>query len=163
LSEEVVALKEEMKQGQTPSLISVAALLEEAQSAFPHLPPTINFVRQVASNLPDLRVVPNQIVNSLANLVVNSMQAMPDGGTITLSAGRVNSHIEIAVHDTGTGIPRNIRTRIFSLFFSTKGSSGFGLWSAHRNVVANGGTLKMETTVGKGSRFALILPAADTV
>jgi signal transduction histidine kinase len=91
------------------------------------------------------------------------MQAMPDGGTITLSAGRANSHVEIAVHDTGIGIPRNIRTRIFSLFFSTKGSSGFGLWSAHRNVVANGGTLKMETTVGKGSRFALILPAADTV
>ncbi len=163
LREDVKALQDEIKEEQPPALISVSTLLEEAERSFPNLPSTISLIRKIDGDLPDLRVVPRQIINSLANLVNNSIQAMPNGGTITLTAEKVNSDVEIAVHDTGTGIPANIRSRIFSLFFSTKGSSGFGLWSTHRNVIANGGQLKMETWVGRGSRFALLLPPAETV
>jgi len=163
LKDDVASLQNENRNQQSPTVISLQSLLEEAERAFPTLPTTINLIRQIDNGLPEVRVVPNQIISALCNLVLNAIQSMPEGGVITLSAGRADVDLEIAVEDTGVGIPRDIRSRIFSLFFSTKGSSGFGLWSALRNTIANGGKLKVESTVGKGSRFSVLLPPVEGV
>jgi len=67
----------------------------------------------------------------------------------------------LRVRDTGVGIAPERLSQIFGLFFSTKGSSGFGLWSARRNALRNHGDLKVESKLGEGTTFVLLLPRAD--
>ena len=83
---------------------------------------------------------------------------MPQGDTITLRARNAGRHVALDVSDTGIGIANDKLAHIFDLFFSTKRSSGFGLWSARRNALKNHGDLKVESTVGQGTTFTLLLP-----
>ncbi|HET8842933.1 MAG TPA: ATP-binding protein, partial [Ktedonobacteraceae bacterium] len=94
-------------------------------------------------------------------LVTNAVQAMPEGGDLTLSAHKAGHFIALNVTDTGAGIAPRRQEQIFELFFSTKGSSGFGLWSARRNALKNHGDLKMKSALGVGTTFTLLLPRAD--
>jgi len=65
------------------------------------------------------------------------------------------------VSDTGIGIPLQQLSKIFELSFSTKGSSGFGLWSARTNALKNNGDLKVKSQVGHGTTFTLLLPKVE--
>ncbi|HEY2988155.1 MAG TPA: ATP-binding protein [Candidatus Binatia bacterium] len=114
-----------------------------------------------ASDLPAARVDRNYFKQVLLNLVLNGVQAMPDGGKIALEAKAAGGNLTIAVTDTGAGIPKEILPRIFEPYFTTKTrGSGLGLAIARRIVEAHGGKLTAESEAGRGSRFEIAVPLA---
>ena len=100
----------------------------------------------------------------LINLVKNSLEAIPDGGTLTLRAARRNNFVRIEVEDTGRGIPAELQDKIFSPFFTTKNKgSGLGLAMTRKAIEEMGGKVSLESTQGKGTRITLSLPVALSV
>ena len=97
----------------------------------------------------------------LNNLVANACEAMLNGGTITLRAHNEGRSVAIEVADNGVGIPKQQQQKIFDLLFSTKSSFGFGLWSARRNALRSHGELKVESELGQGTTFTLLLPGIE--
>jgi signal transduction histidine kinase len=91
--------------------------------------------------------------------MLNGLQAMPEGGTLTLEAKTSISNFLIAVTDTGTGIaPKNL-SRIFEPYFATKAQgSGLGLAISRRIIETHGGTITVTSEVGQGCRFEISLP-----
>jgi signal transduction histidine kinase/ActR/RegA family two-component response regulator len=98
----------------------------------------------------------------LVNMVFNAVDAMPDGGTITLASEERDGTVEISVADTGTGMTEDVRTRVFDPFYTTKGKAGLGLGLAvsYGIVRRHEGTIEVESEPGKGSVFRIKLPAA---
>ena len=97
----------------------------------------------------------------VTNLLVNAAEAMPKGGILKLHAHNAGKYVSLQVSDTGIGIPKSQQARIFDLFYSTKSSAGFGLWSARRHALTNGGELSVTSEEGKGTTFKLLLPIDD--
>jgi PAS domain S-box-containing protein len=108
---------------------------------------------------------------ALVNLVINARDAMPDGGTVTLSASNVEieesngldagEYIAIAVEDTGVGIPADVIDKVFDPFFTTKPvgkGTGLGLSQVHGFAHQAGGTVKVASELGKGSALTIYLP-----
>lgn len=121
----------------------------------------IKIVRDLAPDLPEITADPAQLYQVFVNLVVNAIQAMPKGGTLTLRTFVSNKHISLVVEDTGIGMSEDIMKQIFMPFFTTKGmgeGTGLGLSVAHGIVTAHGGIIKVTSKVGKGSRFEVKLP-----
>jgi signal transduction histidine kinase len=97
----------------------------------------------------------------ITNLALNAIDAMPDGGTLTVTAGRAGRWAELAVADTGSGIPADQLERIFEPFFSTKlgrGGTGLGLSISHDIIRRHGGDVEVESEPGDGTRFTVRLP-----
>ncbi len=97
----------------------------------------------------------------MINLITNSVQAMPNGGDLTIKAQVSNQgQMQIIVEDTGVGIANNIKTKIFTPLFTTKPrGQGFGLAACKRVIEAQGGTISFESEEGKGTKFIIDLPA----
>jgi two-component system CheB/CheR fusion protein len=105
------------------------------------------------------RIDPGLVRRVLDNLVSNAVEAMPKGGTLTISARRVDESIVIGVEDTGNGIPDEAIPRIFDSFYTTKAKGlGLGLAFSKRVVEAHGGTIKFNTIKGSGTTFTVTLP-----
>lgn len=102
----------------------------------------------------------------LLNLIINARHAMPEGGTMSFSVMEENGMAVISVTDTGIGIPEENLSRIFDPFFTTKGplggsklpGSGLGLSLSYGIMQSLGGSIKVESRVGKGSTFSLLIP-----
>jgi signal transduction histidine kinase len=96
----------------------------------------------------------------LLNLVRNALQAMPEGGELAIGAAPRTDGVRITVADTGPGIPPAVREEMFRPFFTTRTrGTGLGLAVARRLVTAMGGRLEVETEVGHGTTFTVVLPA----
>ncbi|MFI5165233.1 MAG: PAS domain-containing protein [Thermoanaerobaculales bacterium] len=105
-----------------------------------------------------------QLQQVLMNLTLNALDAMSEGGRLLIRTGAVDGdEVYLSVADTGHGIPDEIRQRIFEPFFTTKEpgrGTGLGLSVVHGIVTGHGGRIEVETTVGRGSTFTVILPRA---
>jgi signal transduction histidine kinase len=99
------------------------------------------------------------LCRAILNLVQNALDAMPQGGTLTLAGQRAATHVQLKVQDTGRGIPTEHLTKIFEPLYTTKpGGSGLGLYIVQEIVAAHGGTLAVESALGHGTTFTVTLP-----
>ena len=117
----------------------------------------IRVEQQFERTLPLIRIDPEQIKEALMNVLINAREAMPDGGTLTLTTRRgEGGAVEIEVADTGGGIAPDHLGRIFEPFFTTKDyGTGLGLTNVKRLVEDNGGTLAVTSNQGTGTTFTL--------
>jgi CheY-like chemotaxis protein len=116
----------------------------------------------------------NQLENAVLNLAINARDAMPGGGTLTISTARVRladepdhpagEFVRISVTDTGEGMPPEVLARAAEPFYSTKPlgkGTGLGLAQVYGIAQQSGGTLRIESEVGRGTDVSLLLPAAE--
>lgn len=126
---------------------------------------------QTAPDLWPVRVEPTRIGQLLANLLINTREAMPDGGNITLRAQNVTimpprraeagAYVCLSLTDDGTGIDPAVQARIFEPFFTTRADgkhTGLGLTICRWIVEQHGGWIELESTIGQGSTFRCYLP-----
>src|SRR3989475_2968384 len=107
---------------------------------------------------------PAAMTELMTNLILNALDAMPDGGTLTVTTrGEPGRQITLMVTDTGVGMPEPVRRRIFEPFFSTKGEagSGLGLSMVYSIVRRHGGEIRVESEPGRGATFTLTFPVAS--
>ncbi len=140
-------------------------LLIEALVAMvrPSVGERVSIEMALARDLRPLLADPVQLEQVLVNLVFNARDAMPDGGRIRIAAdNQGHDAVRMAVRDEGTGIPPELRERIFEPLVSTKDGahSGLGLSIVHQIITAHGGAIAVECTEGAGSEFEIVLPAA---
>lgn len=107
----------------------------------------------------------DQVEQVMWNLVLNAAEAMPEGGTITATAtitGAIDSAMaRIVITDTGIGMDNEAKNRVFEPFFTTKkGGTGLGLATVYRLIEAHSGTIAVESSKGKGTKFVIHLPIA---
>jgi signal transduction histidine kinase len=113
----------------------------------------------IPDNLPKVFAVGSQIQQVLINLILNSFDAMPEGGELKIQARAVKGGVEVLLQDSGTGIAEDRRPHIFEPFFSTKdGGTGLGLTVSYNIITAHGGTLELASTNGSGACFRVYLP-----
>jgi PAS domain S-box-containing protein len=162
-----------------PHEIDVNALVLDATKLLrPTLGEHIEIKTVLAGDLNAALVDPSQLSSALLNLAINSRDAMPNGGKLTLETSNVhldgnyakaNSDVQpgdyvlIAVSDTGEGIPADIRDRVFEPFFTTKDvgrGSGLGLSMVYGFLKQSGGHIKIYSEVGHGTTIKLYLPRA---
>ena len=97
---------------------------------------------------------------ALLNIIVNAIEATPAGGEVRVAASVSEGACRLRISDTGPGIPEPVKKKIFQLYFTTKsGGSGIGLAVAYRSLQLHGGDIKVETKLGEGTSFELIIPA----
>jgi len=101
----------------------------------------------------------NQLVQAMHNLIKNGLEAMEDGGVLTLTSKIDGDSCRLEISDSGKGIPENILEKVFDPFFSTKkGGTGLGLAMVRKVVEDTGGSIDFESDVDKGTTFILNLP-----
>ena len=105
---------------------------------------------------------PSEIYEVAVNLIKNALEAMPHGGTLSISSEICNGRVYTTFTDTGTGVSDENIQRIFQPFFTTKGpqSSGLGLSSSYGLIKKHGGEIRLTSAFGKGTTFAIVLPLA---
>ncbi len=117
------------------------------------------------SELPEILADPSQLTQVIVNLVVNAIQAMSNGGRLTLQTiSQGEKHVIFAVEDTGVGIREEIKEKIFLPFFTTKDSdlgTGLGLAVAHGIITSHNGIIDVKSKVGCGARFEITLPVTN--
>jgi two-component system cell cycle sensor histidine kinase/response regulator CckA len=139
----------------------------------------VDFRVEIADDLAMVRADPSQVEQVILNLCVNARDAMSGGGTLTVStrnvdathdgsepptAGRSYPQVMLSVTDTGTGMDADTKARIFEPFFSTKSpdqGTGLGLATVYGIVQQSGGELVVDSELGHGSTFKVLLPAAQ--
>ncbi len=140
----------------TPTELVAATLLKHPA------PAGIEVTSEIATDLPTVYVDPSQIGQVLSNLVANAYQAMPEGGDLTLRAQVERETLSLTIADTGVGISEENMSKLFEPLFTTKARGiGLGLAISKKLVEANEGSIEVESEVGVGTTFTLLLPIAE--
>ncbi len=120
------------------------------------------FEQRLAPALPPIAGSRDHIVQVLLNLLLNAGDAIDHSGKITVETRQHEEGVAVIVADTGCGMDDATRAQLFEPFFTTKSEgTGLGLSLSDSLVRANGGRIQVESTPGEGSRFTVVLPAAD--
>ncbi|MEE4300539.1 MAG: ATP-binding protein [Pseudomonadales bacterium] len=166
------------RQALRPQRLDIMALLAEARALFARtLPENIQVHLEGAEAVAPCRVDRTQLESALLNLALNARDAMPEGGTLVLSATNLHltgdeaaaaeldagDYVAIRVKDSGTGMDAELLDHVFEPFFTTKPSgrgTGLGLSMVYGFLRQSGGTVRLESTAGEGTTVELLLPAA---
>ncbi len=126
----------------------------------------VELFKEFSPNLPNAPANKNQIQQVIVNLTNNAMDAMPNGGKLTVRTKKSllnnKAAVQIQIQDTGEGIPKNIQTKIFEPFFTTKEvgkGTGLGLSLVYEIIQKHEGRITVESEIGKGTSFYIDLPA----
>jgi nitrogen fixation/metabolism regulation signal transduction histidine kinase len=155
-----------------PELENIDAkdVLERVRSLYETTAATANPVQQpirfeldLSAEPMPLYVDPELLHRALSNLVLNAMDAMPDGGALTLSAKPLANHIEIRVSDTGAGLTPEECERLFTPYYTTKQhGTGLGLAIVQSVIADHAGTIAVESRPTGGATFVITLPKAES-
>jgi len=122
----------------------------------------VSVQKQLDPEVPMIPGVASQLEMAFINLIVNAVHAIPKGGTLTVSSKPAPKGVEIAVSDTGCGIPTSIRDSVFQPFVTTRPEgqgTGLGLSTVARVVEQHAGHVDFVTQEGRGTTFRVVLPA----
>ncbi len=142
--------------------------LEITQSRWKEEPTSRGILVDVCTHLVEVPAVlgdGSELREAMTNLILNALDAMPQGGTLTLATALVDERIEIVVSDSGVGMPLEVREKVFDPFFTTKGpqGTGLGLSMTYGIISRHGGSIAVESELGQGSTFRLSLPRGADV
>ncbi len=141
--------------------VNLAEVIEEVVKTI-SFPDNIKLILNIAS-VPEVSLECTFSRRALTNLINNAIQAMPNGGQLEVTAYQEKNQINIAVADTGVGIPEDIKAKVFTPMFTTKAKGqGLGLAVVKRLVEVQGGSISFESAVGVGTRFLVKLPLERT-
>jgi signal transduction histidine kinase len=121
----------------------------------------IKLVKGLSPSLPRLMADPDQLKQVCINLILNSVQAMPNGGTLSLFTRTEKNQVKVDIQDTGCGIPAENMNKVFTPFFTTKKEVkgvGLGLAVSYGIVQRHRGTITVISKEGKGTTFSFLLP-----
>ena len=118
---------------------------------------------QLAAQLPDAPLTvtapATQLRQAIMNLLVNALEAMPNGGTLSIDVGVQDDSVQLCVTDSGPGIPVQLQRQIFDMHFTTKGTgTGIGLYVVREIVQRNGGSVEVSSELGDGTRAIVTMP-----
>jgi len=120
----------------------------------------IEVVKEFSPSLPKVMADFDQLQQIFTNLTLNAIQAMPDGGRLTIRSSAVDGEVRIDVQDTGYGISKENMSKLFTPFFTTKAKDkgvGLGLAVVHGIIERHKGRIKVQSEVGKGTTFSVYL------
>jgi len=121
-------------------------------------------VLDLTRSKPKIKVDFDKMKRVFVNIIKNAVDAMPEGGILTITSKELIGNLEIAFTDTGIGIPKSIMEKIWTPLFTTKAKGmGLGLSVCKRFVEAHGGSISVESTVGKGTTFTVTIPVKPTL
>jgi len=122
------------------------------------IPKKIHVVNLTANN-PDVRMDFEKVKRVFANIIKNAVDAMSDGGRLTMKSRRVKDHVEFVFTDTGEGISEETLEKLWTPLFTTKAKGmGFGLPICKRFIEAHGGSISVKSVLNRGTTFAIMLP-----
>jgi signal transduction histidine kinase len=149
-------------------IVNVNVVLEDLFKILQFQPrgKSVRMVKNLDENLISVQAGVGQLRQVFLNIILNALQAMPEGGELTVTTrNRSDNHIqgiEVEITDTGTGIPKEQQKQIFQPFFTTKEEgTGLGLAISYGIVQEHNGKIEVDSEVGKGTTFHVFLPAAD--
>ena len=146
-----------------PAMLDIRQLLEEVlELTHPALKTHSNImVVRETQDCGNVFATADELRRAFTNLVLNALDAMPKGGTLTVGCAREEGRVMVKVRDTGTGIPAELQKKIFKPYFTTKTKgTGLGLAGARRAIQAQGGEIRFESSPSVGTIFFVSLPAA---
>lgn len=124
----------------------------------------VQLITDIEDNIPLLKVNQDKMQQVFLNLIINALDAMPDGGTLRIAMKRIDSRIEIIFSDTGLGIEINMMDKIFDPFFTTKSpgkGTGLGLSICYGIIKEHNGTITVKSKKDEGTTFTITLPIVD--
>ena len=122
----------------------------------------VKLVRELPNAHVPVRVDVDLIKQAILNVVLNGVQAMPDGGTLSITVREDDGTVVTEIRDQGTGIPAAVQDKVFELYFTTKKTgSGIGLAQTYQIMQWHYGSVEFDSVEGKGTTFRLQLPLAE--
>ena len=145
-----------------PAAVDLAAVIDDVIAPYRvGLRASVAFDVRTPADLPPIHADRTLVARALTNLVENAVQAMPQGGTLTVDAHALDGRVVLELADTGVGMDADALAHAFEPFFSTKtAGSGLGLANARRNIEREGGTVAIESVPGRGTTVRVTFPAA---
>lgn len=138
--------------------VRIEKVIEDALSQVT-IPENIELTEQLDSDLTEVEIDPDQIQQVLVNMIVNAVQAMPEGGKLTVGAKENGKLLNLEITDTGCGIPQESVDKIFEPLFTTRAKGiGLGLAVSKSIIDRHGGHVEVKSKVGKGTTFNIKLP-----
>ncbi len=141
--------------------VEVNQIIKDVRKLLSHgmLSSRIRLIANLADGLPVTMGDANQLKQVFLNVVTNAIQSMPDGGTIEIASEQLGQRIVVTVSDNGPGIPKEVMSKLFVPFFTTrKAGSGLGMAVTRRIVENHGGSVSVDSEMGKGTTVSISIP-----
>ena len=141
--------------------INLKKVIEESLARYT-VPDNVKIIRNLDNNLPNILADPDKLFQVFCNLITNAYQAMPEGGTLTISSENAGKNeVIVTASDTGTGISEENMKKMFEPLFTTKAKGiGLGLVVSKGIIESHGGQIDLTSIFGKGTKFTIILPVS---
>ena len=140
----------------------IEKVIEDALSRIA-IPENIELTKRLDTDLPEVEIDPDQVQQVLVNMILNAVQAMPEGGKLTIGAGEKDEFLVVKIADTGYGIPDEAVDKIFDPLFTTKAKGiGLGLAVCKSTIDRHGGYIEVKSKPCKGTTFSMKLPLKAT-